>query len=111
MGNSESSPDDAYENFPRQPSPPPPHGGFPVETGYRPQSPEHASSSTQTSNQHHASSHARTSTNTINYRKKQHSAYIADNFNSLDEVFFSFTLVFPFLPFQTITALWSSSEL
>lgn len=91
MGNSESSPDDAYENFPRQP---PPHDGFPVETVYRPQSPEHATSSTQTSYQHHASSHARSSTNTTNYRKKQHSAYIADNFNSLDEVYFFLIAVF-----------------
>lgn len=111
MGNSESSPDDAYENFPRQPPPPPSHGGFPVETGYRPQSPEHASSSTPTNYQPHVPSHARTSMNTTNYRKKQHSAYIADNFNSLDEVYFFLILVFLFSPFQIMSALWCSSEL
>lgn len=85
MGNTESSPDDANESSSRQPASA--YGGYPVETGYRPQSPEHATSSTQTNYQHHThtSSHARTSMST-NYRKKQHSAYIADNFNSLDEV-------------------------
>ncbi|KAL1538989.1 E3 ubiquitin-protein ligase rglg3 [Salvia divinorum] len=82
MGNSESLPDD-YDNFSRQPAE---HGGYTVETGYRPQSPEHAKSSTQTSYQHHTSLDTRNSMETSNYRKKQHSAYIADNFNSLDEV-------------------------
>ncbi|KAH6765479.1 Copine phospholipid-binding family [Perilla frutescens var. hirtella] len=102
MGNSESSPDDGgypVESSSRQPAPyggypvedsarqPAPYGGYPVETGYRPQSPEHAAtSSTQTNYQHHTPSHARTSMNTNSYRKKQHSAYIADNFDSLDEV-------------------------
>lgn len=92
MGNTESSPDDAYESSSRQPASA--YGGYPVETGYRPQSPEHATSSTQTNNQHHThtSSHARTSMST-NYRKKQHSAYIADKFNSLDEVSFPLTVV------------------
>lgn len=85
MGNAESSPGDAYESSSRQPASA--YEGYPVETGYRPQSPEHATSSTQTNYQHHThtSSHATTSTST-NYRKKKHSAYIADNFNSLDEV-------------------------
>ncbi|XP_057770161.1 E3 ubiquitin-protein ligase RGLG3 [Salvia miltiorrhiza] len=82
MGNSESSPEDEYENFSRQPAV---HGGYTVDAGYRPQSPEHATSSTPSSYQHHIPSDTTTSTST-SYRKKQHSAYIADNFNSLDEV-------------------------
>ncbi|KAK6150771.1 hypothetical protein DH2020_015703 [Rehmannia glutinosa] len=75
MGNSESSPDDTYDNFSRQPA----------AYGYRPQSPEHSRSSTHANHQHHPPAPATTSANT-NYRKKQHSSYIADNFHSLDEV-------------------------
>ncbi|KAL8473511.1 hypothetical protein ACS0TY_029688 [Phlomoides rotata] len=82
MGNSESSPpDDGYEDFSRQP---PSYGGYAVDTAYRPHTPEHATTSTHTYHQHHPT-HAGASINTSD-RKKQHSAFIADNFNSLDEV-------------------------
>lgn len=97
MGNSESSPDDAYETSSRQPSAAV-YGGYPADVGYRPRSPEHATSSMQANTQHHTSSHTRTSANT-NYRKKQHSAYIPDNFNSLDEVpFFAHIFLWLSLP-------------
>lgn len=108
MGNSESSPDNAYENFSRQPAA---YREYSVDTGYQPQSPEHARSSTHTNYQDHPSSHARSSQHTnyqdhtpshagtsvnTNYRKKQHATYIADNFNSLDEVPVSFGIVLEF---------------
>ncbi|KAL0332631.1 UNVERIFIED_CONTAM: E3 ubiquitin-protein ligase RGLG3 [Sesamum calycinum] len=89
MGNSESSHDEDYENFSRQPAP---YTGYSVDTSYAPESPEHARSSTHTNYQHHppAREHhhpARGGTSVnINHSKKQHSRYIADNFNSLDEV-------------------------
>ncbi|PIN19925.1 putative E3 ubiquitin ligase [Handroanthus impetiginosus] len=113
MGNTESLADDESENFSRQPAT---YAGYLYDTGCRPQSPEHFGSSTHTNHQHHhpaqglsvdtgyqpqppervsSSTHtnykhhppapAGTSVNT-NYGKKKHSAYIADNFNSLDEV-------------------------
>ncbi|KAK4393749.1 E3 ubiquitin-protein ligase RGLG3 [Sesamum angolense] len=96
MGNSESSHDEDYENFSRQPAP---YTGYSVDTSNGPESPEHARSSTHTNYQHHpparehhhpAREHHHpaqggTSVN-INHSKKQHSRYIADNFNSLDEV-------------------------
>ncbi|KAL2241275.1 UNVERIFIED_CONTAM: E3 ubiquitin-protein ligase RGLG3 [Sesamum indicum] len=96
MGNSESSHDEDYENFSHQPAP---YAGYSVDTSYRPQSPEHARSSTHTNYQHHppAREHHHTAREhhhparggtsvNINHSKKQHSRYIADNFNSLDEV-------------------------
>ncbi|CAA0839482.1 Copine (Calcium-dependent phospholipid-binding protein) family [Striga hermonthica] len=77
MGNSESSAaEDMYENNLGQPAV---YSGYSLYTEQRPQSPQHA-----TSSRHHAN-HTQTSVN-MNYRKKKHSAYIADNFNSLDEV-------------------------
>lgn len=89
MGNSESSPDDTYEDFSHQPAAP---GGYSVDSSYRPQSPEHSRRSTHANHQHHPPpAQAGTSVNTIN-RKIRHSAHIADNFDSLEEV--SFSLVF-----------------
>ncbi|CAA3004247.1 E3 ubiquitin- ligase RGLG1 [Olea europaea subsp. europaea] len=80
MGNSESSSDDAYDNFPYRPAS---YEGYSVNTGYRHQSPEHESSSSSTSNQDHPPSYGSKNTD---YRKKQRSSYIADNFSSLEEV-------------------------
>ncbi|KAL2521275.1 Copine (Calcium-dependent phospholipid-binding protein) family [Forsythia ovata] len=114
MGNSESSPDEVHDNFPHQPatfaeysvntgyrnqSPErernstntsyqhhhATYAGYSDNTGYRQQSPERERNLTDTSYQHRPPSYAESSTNN-NYRKKQHPAYIADNFSSLEEV-------------------------
>lgn len=85
MGNSESSPDD-YEKFSHQPAV---LMGSSVDSGYWPPSPERATSR-HTTYQHHPQPEAGTSANT-SYRKRQQSARIDDNFNSLDEVSVSFS--------------------
>ncbi|KAG8383867.1 hypothetical protein BUALT_Bualt04G0058300 [Buddleja alternifolia] len=82
MGNSESSADEAYDNFSHQPAA---YAGYSADTGHQPQSPERSRSLPHTNYQHHPPPHGGTSVNT-NSRKKQHSSYIADNFNSLEEV-------------------------
>lgn len=86
MGNSESSPHESYENYPDQPNS---NVGDTVGTRNRPQSPEHARSSTQTSHQHHPQAHTGASVN-FNNKKNRHTGYIADNYDSLEEVHICF---------------------
>ncbi|XP_051126651.1 E3 ubiquitin-protein ligase RGLG3 [Andrographis paniculata] len=83
MGNSESSPEDSHESFSHQPGV---HTGYSIDSGHRPQSPEHTRISRQMTHQYHdPQPEPGTSANT-KYRKRRQSAHIADNFNSLDEV-------------------------
>lgn len=82
MGNSESSPRESYENYPDQPNS---NVGDTVSTHDQPQSPEHARSSTQTSHQHHPQAHTGASVN-FNNKKNRHTGFIADNYDSLEEV-------------------------
>ncbi|KAK4490649.1 hypothetical protein RD792_001340 [Penstemon davidsonii] len=86
MGNSESSPDEAsYENYSHQQQDAHDEGFLANTTSHRPQSPEPSRTSTNIiKNRHHAQAHVGTSVNT-NYRR-QRSTYIADKFNSLEEV-------------------------
>lgn len=82
MGNSESSTHESYENYPDQPNS---NVGDTVSTHDQPQSPEHARSSTQTSHQHHPQAHTGASVN-FNNKKNRRTGYIADNYDSLEEV-------------------------
>ncbi|CAA2983993.1 E3 ubiquitin- ligase RGLG1 [Olea europaea subsp. europaea] len=80
MGNSESSPDETHDNFPRHTTS---YVGYSVNASY--QSPEHERNSSTSSYQHYPPSYDGGSKST-NYGNKQHSSYIADNFSSLEEV-------------------------
>ncbi|XP_073038413.1 E3 ubiquitin-protein ligase RGLG3-like isoform X1 [Primulina eburnea] len=82
MGNSESSPDEPFENHPDQPNS---NVGYIVSTHNRPPSPEHPRSSTQTTHQHHPQAYTGASVND-SHSKKRHTAYIADTYDSLEEV-------------------------
>lgn len=82
MGNGESSPVEFYENHPNQENS---NAGYTVSTRNRPPSPEDASGSTQTNHLHHPQAHTGASVD-VNHRKNRHTAYIADNYNSLEEV-------------------------